>query len=96
MADQFRWTASKPLGRDDPVEQGETFEPTDAERRAYSDLMSPVESEPDNGDEDAGEGDDRDLEELTHDELKELAEERRVADEIDLRSKGSIIDALEE
>ncbi|QCW03565.1 hypothetical protein [Natrinema pallidum] len=36
-----------------------------------------------------------DLADKTHDELKEIAEGRGIADEIDLRSKESIIDALE-
>lgn len=48
-------------------------------------------------DEEADESDeDPALEDLTHDELKERAEERGIADEIDLRSKESIIDALED
>lgn len=34
------------------------------------------------------------LSELTHDELKDLAESEGIAEEIDLRSKESIIDAL--
>ena len=37
---------------------------------------------------------DRALADLTHDELKELAESEGIAEEIDLRSKESIIDAL--
>ena len=35
-----------------------------------------------------------DLEDLTHDELKAKAEQAGIADEIDLRSKGSIAEAL--
>lgn len=39
---------------------------------------------------------DDELAEMTHDELKALAVRQGIADEIDLRSKQSIIDALEE
>lgn len=48
---------------------------------------------------DAEESDDPEstaLAELDHDELKALAEEKGVAEEIDLRSKDSIIDGLRE
>ena len=44
---------------------------------------------------DGEESADVDLEALSHDELKAEAERRGVAEEIDLRSKESIIDALE-
>ena len=41
-----------------------------------------------------GDGDDVPLDEMGHAELKAEAERRRVADDIDLRSKESIRDAL--
>jgi len=37
-----------------------------------------------------------DLEDLNHDELKAVAEEEGIADEIDLRSKDSILNALQD
>jgi len=46
--------------------------------------------------EDAPESDEEDAPEPTHDELKERAEELGIADEIDLRSKESIKEALDE
>ena len=45
--------------------------------------------------EDTADDGNADLADLTHDELKELAEAEGIAEEIDLRSKESIIDALE-
>lgn len=47
-------------------------------------------------DESGDEGESVALEDLTHDELKARAEERGIADEIDLRNKDSIIEALED
>lgn len=43
-----------------------------------------------------GEATSQDFESMTHDELKELAEERGLAEEIDLRSKDKIVQALRE
>lgn len=45
VADQYQWTSPKPLGRDDPVEQGDVFEPTYAERQAFGDLIEPVDED---------------------------------------------------
>lgn len=47
-------------------------------------------------DDDAEGETERDLDDMTHDDLKAEAERRGVADDIDLRSKESIRDALRE
>lgn len=50
----YRWAGSGPLRRsDEPVEPGEEFEPTDAERESFGDLMDPVEESGDADDKEA-------------------------------------------
>jgi len=76
------------------VNSGDLFVPTDSELRAFGDLMEePPEPE---AQEDADSDDDTPLEDLSHDDLKARAEEVGIADEVDLRSRGPILEALRE
>lgn len=85
------------------VNSGDLFVPTDSELRAFGDLMEePPEPEAqedaDSGDDDERKGDTFEftLEDLSHEELKAKAKDVGIADEVDLRSRGPILEALRE
>jgi len=96
----YKWTSSDRLARvgGTNIHQGETFEPTEAEKRAFAERMEELSTEADHEStsEQSGESERRDYSELDYDELRTLAVEADT-DEINGRSsKDDIIAYFEE
>lgn len=101
------WGTVRDPETDERVPLSDDVDEDVAERLAdyYDEIEIDGDEEDDGGAGDEAEGEDEtetetegeeDLSELTHDELKERAEAEGIDDEIDLRSKEDIVDALSE
>ncbi|AFZ73036.1 hypothetical protein [Natronobacterium gregoryi] len=89
MTDKYRWASHKPLPRDPPVEHGEVLEPSDAELRAFDDLLDPVDED------DGGEGMDTERRIAAAEALAEANYQTAVS-EVEAGEADAYLDELEE
>lgn len=92
----YRWTGSKPhsLPGDEEIAPGETFEPTESQKRAFPNRMEKVEGEP--APIDPGEHSVRDLREFIQDSSPDAETRAALArEERDGKNRSSAVDLLE-